>query len=397
MTHSEYRPARRVPRWIWVLALVSVLAIAGGMWRAVLNKNKKSEALAASMTSPAASLSIPPNEWLTVQPRAIPLGIAITGSLSAVDRAVIKARVAGELQALQVREGDSVVRHQIIAKVDATDAEARFRQAKLQADAAQAQVTIQQRQYDNNRALVAKGFISDTALATTSANLQAAQASHEAARAAQDAARKMLDDTVLRSPMDGQVARRMAHSGERVGVDAPIVEVVNLGGLELEAQLPANDTAQIQVGQSAQLQLRTSNGYVPQMLQAQVVRVNPSAFTSNRAVPVYLRVAPSSTTTLRPGMYVEGFIDTGVAHTLAVPLTSVHTDQPLPYVQTVIDNVVQHNTVQLSNRSVGGETPWVAVDGLTAGQVILTGNVGRVPAGTRVELQPQQSTAVAPI
>lgn len=79
---------------------------------------------------------------------------------------------------------------QVIARIDPTRSDARFRQAKLQADAAQARVAIEQRQYDNNRALVEKGFISSTALTTSSANLQAAQANYAAARAAQDGAQK---------------------------------------------------------------------------------------------------------------------------------------------------------------------------------------------------------------
>ncbi|OOH85230.1 hypothetical protein BMF29_07755 [Comamonas kerstersii] len=378
---------------MWLLAIISVIAIAAGVWRAVDGRSAKKEALEASTASAARTFSIPSQEWFTVQPRQMPLGIPITGSLSAMDSALVKARIPGELRDLQLREGDRVTRGQVIARVDATETEARFRQAKLQADAAQAQVTIAQRQYDNNRALVAKGFISDTALTASLSNLQAAQANHAAARAAQDAARKNLDDTVLRSPIDGQIASRMAQNGERVNVEAPIVEVVNLSALELEAQIPANDSAQVQIGQAASLQLRASNGQLPQSLQAKVVRINPSASSSNRAVPVYLQVLPAEGVTLRPGMYVEGFIQTGSLETLAVPLSAVHTDQPLPYVQTVRDGTVQHTTVSLGARSVGQDVTWVAVEGLQPEQIVLTGSAGRIPAGTRVELQPQSTPA----
>ena len=394
MTSFEKITARRIPRWMWILALVSTLAIAGGMWRALATKHAKSEALEASIAGPRTNLSISPTEWLTVREHTIPLGVSVTGSLSAVERATVKARVSGELREFQVREGDRVSRGQVLAKIDPTDADARYRQAKLQADAAQAQVAIQQRQYDNNRALVTKGFISDTALSTASANLQAAQANHAAARAAQDAARKTLDDTVIRSPIAGQVSRRMVQNGERVGPDAAIVEVVNLDTLELEAQLPANDTAHIQVGQSAQLQLRASTTQTPQKLNAQVVRMNPSALASNRAVPVYLRIETAPNVTLRPGMFVEGFIQTGTLKALSVPLTSVHTDQPLPYVQSVTGNKVQHSSVQLGPQSIGEAHPWVAVDGLANGMIVLTGSVGRIPVGTEVELQPQPATSV---
>ena len=372
---------------MWLLAVVSVVAIIWGMWRAIDTRSAKKEALNASTERAPASLSIPSTEWLEVQPRELPLGIAITGNLTAVDSAVIKARVPGELRDLQVREGDAVKQGQVIARVDATESEARFRQAKLQADAANAQVAIQQRQYDNNRALVDKGFISQTALATSVANLQAAQANYAAARAAQDGAKKNLDDTVLRSPIDGQVARRSVQNGERVNVEAPIVEVVNLSTLELQAQLPANDSAQVRIGQTAQLQLRASNGQPPQALQAEVVRINPSASEGNRAVPVYLRLESNADTALRPGMYVEGFIETGKVQALAVPLSAVRTDQPLPYVQTVLNGVVQHSNVKLGVQSVGEAQTWVAVEGLQPGHIALSGSVGGVPAGTRVELQ----------
>lgn len=396
MTHSPSTPSRRLPQWMWLLAVASVIAIIWGMWRALDNRSAKNEALEATAARPTATFSIPFEEWLTVQPRALPLGIPITGSLSAVNSAVIKARVPGELRDLQVREGDTVTQGQVIARVDATESEARFRQAKLQADASQAQVAIQQRQYDNNRALVDQGFISSTALATSSANLQAAQANYAAARAAQDGARKSLEDTVLRSPIAGQVARRMVQNGERVNIEAPIVEVVNLSALELEAQLPANDSAQVRIGQTAQLQLRASNGQTPQRLQAKVVRINPSASAGSRAVPVYLQLEANPAAQLRPGMYVEGFIETDNTQALAVPLSAVRTDQPVPYVQSVHDGVVQHTPVQLGAQSVGEAQTWVAVQGLQAGQLLLTGQTGGVPAGTRVQLLPTPAAANLP-
>lgn len=396
MPTPEPLTPRKFPKWMWLLAVISALAIIWGMWRAVDNRSAKKEALNVSTERATASLSIDSEEWLPVQERVLPLGIAITGNLTAVDSAVIKARVSGELRDLQVREGDAVTKGQVIARVDATESEARYRQAKLQADAAHAQVAIQQRQYDNNRKLVDRGFISDTALATSVANLQAAQANYAAARAAQDGAYKTLDDTQLRSPINGHIARRMVQNGERVNVEAPIVEVVNLSALELQAQLPANDSAQVQVGQTAQLQLRASNGQAPHMLQAQVVRINPSALEGNRAVPVYLRLQPSAQHALRPGMYVEGFIQTGEVRALAVPLSAVRTDQPLPYVQTVLNNVVQHSSVTLGAQSVGQTQTWVAVEGLQAGHIALTGAVGSVPAGTRVTLQAPAREAASP-
>ena len=86
-----------------------------------------------------------------------------------------------------------------------------------------------------------QGFISATALQTSEASLNAARATHQAALAAVELTRKALEDAVLKSPMDGQISQRLAQPGERVGVESRIVEVVDLGSLELEAPLPAGD------------------------------------------------------------------------------------------------------------------------------------------------------------
>ena len=386
MSAPSKKPSQR-RWWLWLLAAISTLALIWGMGRALDNRHAKQEALKESTQRPPSTLVIPASEWLTVEAKTLMLGLPITGSLSAVDSALVKVRVPGELRDLQVREGDTVTQGQVIARVDATEADARYRQAKLQADAAQAQVAINQRQYENNRALVDKGFISATALSTSQANLQAAQASYAAARAAQDGAQKSLDDTVLRSPIPGQVARRMAQNGERVNVEAPVVEIVNLSQLELEAQLPANDSAHVTVGQIAHLRLEGNTSMESEALQARVVRINPSASAGNRAVPVYLRLETRpADLTLRPGMFVQGSIEMGHVTTLAIPLNSIRTDQPLPYVQLVSEGKVLRQQVRIGSQSLHEGQMWVAVEGLREGMHILSGQVGGVPAGSAVQL-----------
>lgn len=392
------------PRRSWLLgALISLvlLALAVSAWRAVAAKRQQQQALQAQQQAPATVLQAAAGDWIALQTHTLALQVPVSGSLTAVDSAVVKSRVAGALQDFTLREGDSVRKGQVIARVDATDSEARYRQAKLQADAAQAQETIQLRQHQNNQALVDKQFISPTALATSEANLQAARANTAAARAAADAARKTLDDTVLRSPIDGQIARRFVPNGERVNAEAQVVEVVNLSALELQAPLPPQDSLRVQLGQAAQLTVE--GGDTP--FTAQVVRISPSAQSGSRAVPVYLRVTVPSGWQLRPGLFVQGHIATGTVHTLALPLDTVRNDQPQPYLQTVVNGAVAHQTVQLgpqaqptdteaapSNRSAA---QWVAVQGVTAGSAVLRGSMGPLPVGTPVQLQPRAAAPAA--
>ncbi len=214
--------------------------------------------------------------------------------------AFVKARVPGELQALTLREGDAVRAGQVVARVDPMEAQARLKQAQQQADAAKAQIDIAERQYNNNKALVDQGFISRSALDTSWSNLAAAQANHKAALAAVDVTRKSLDDTVLRAPISGVVAQRLAQPGERVAVDSRVIEIVDLARLELEATLSASDSIDVRVGQDARLQVEGS----PRTIPARVARINPSAQPGSRSVVAYLSLG--DTTGLRQGLFAQG-------------------------------------------------------------------------------------------
>ncbi|HWP13571.1 MAG TPA: efflux RND transporter periplasmic adaptor subunit, partial [Ramlibacter sp.] len=267
---------------------------------------------------------------------------------------------------------------QVIARVDSTEYASRVRQAQEQADAAKAQIDIAQRQWDNNKALVDKGFISKTALDTSWNNFAAAQANHKAALAAVEMARKTLEDTVLRAPISGVVAQRLAQPGERVAVEARVIEIVDLSRLELEAALSPGDSLDVRVGQEAALQIEGSNRPV----KAKVARINPSAQAGSRSVVAYLAIADASG--LRQGLFAQGTLGTGRISALTVPLSAVRTDKPAPYVQAVENNQVAHKPVELGTRGEVGKELMVAVKGLAAGTMVIQGNVGPLREGTAV-------------
>jgi RND family efflux transporter MFP subunit len=347
-------------RWIkWtVIALVLGLVAAGAM-RALSARKAQQDALAAQVGKPAqATVELLPGDLVQVRMVELAQSLALSGPVKAVNSAFVKARVPGELKGLVVREGDFVKTGDVIARIDATEYQARVKQAQQQAESARAQVDIAKRSSDNNRSLVDKGFISKTALDASMSTLAAAEANYRAALAGVDVAGKSLDDTVLRAPISGQIAQRLAQSGERIGVDARIVEIVDLSRLELEASLNAADSLQVQTGQTAQLSVEGAS----KALTARVVRINPSAVAGSRAVLVYLALEPSPG--LRQGLFAQGSLQTGVSRTLAIPLTSVRTDKPDPYVQLVDKGQVIHQSVTLGVRGELDGRAMVAVQGV---------------------------------
>lgn len=377
--------------WIKWTAIGLVIAIlAGGTVRTLSARKDKAAALEAQQTAQQTQVSIDlvSSDMMTATQRELPLNVAISGTVSAVDTATIKAKVAGELQGLKVREGDPVRAGQVLGQIDPTEPDARLRQARQQAQAAKAQVDIAQRTHDNNQALVAQGFISSTALNVSQANLASALATYAAAQSAADVSAKTVNDAVLRSPIDGFVSQRLAQSGERLGVDAHVLEVVNLSRLEMQAELTVGEAQQVKVGQTAQLRIQG----LAEPVAARVARINPSASVGSRAVVIYLAIAPGSA--LRHGLFAEGLLATGTVTTLAVPLSAVRTDKPQPYVQVVQGDVVQHVTVALGARSeVDGQT-LVGVTGLAQGATVLAGTVGVLREGTRVKMAAAAQGAV---
>ncbi len=378
--------------WKWLVAALVLVVLVLGAWRTITARRTQQVAeaqLAAQKAQPVVELAV--TDVVRVESRELQRGLPISGSLKAVNSAFVKARAAGELQGLTLREGDAVRAGQVVARIDPTEGQARLKQARDQADAARAQIDIAERQYANNKALVDQGFISRSALDTSANNLTAARATHQAALAAVDLARKGVEDTVLRAPIAGVVSQRLAQPGERVPVDGRVIEIVDLSRLELEATLSAADSVEVRVGHDATLQVEGRT----RPLAAKVVRINPSAQAGSRSVLAYLSL--SDTAGLRQGLFAQGTLAIGRTSALALPLSAVRTDKPAPYVQVVQDDKVAHVPVETGARGEADKDSWVAVTGLQAGAVVIRGHVGPLREGTQVKFtggpSPQPSPA----
>jgi RND family efflux transporter MFP subunit len=365
----------------WALPLLAVAALALGVVRALDKRGTQAEqaraAAQALQTTPVYQIAA--RDLITVRRLALQQTAAVSGALEAVQTVAIKARVAGELRDLNKREGDRVAANEVVARIDPTEPQARVRQAEQQAESALAQVRIARRTQDNNQALVKQGFISATALDTSQANLAAAEANHRAAMAALDIARKSLADTVLRSPIAGQVAARPVQNGERVGVDTRVLDVVDLSAFEMEAALSPADAARIAPGQHARLVVEG----LAEPVAATVARINPSVQAGSRSVLVYLRL--SAVPGMRQGLFARGEIVAGTIEAPVVPVSAIRNDRPEPYVQLLRDGTVKHVTlVPAPSGSVDG-VPHQAVPMLAEGDTVLAATAGAIRDGTRVE------------
>ena len=368
-----------------VVIAVILLALLAGIWRA-LSARRAQQQSASAIATTQTSIEIAQSDVLVVQERNLTQTLGVSGTVKALNYAVIKAKVAGELKEVTVREGDRVSAGLVLARIDPIEYQQRWNQLKEQAAAAKSQLEIAQRQWESNKALVDQGFISKVALDNSQASLQGAIASHRAAMAGADVARKALDDSVLVAPFAGVIAVRSAQPGERVGIDARVMELVDLSQLEIETPLTPSDSVDVRVGQTARIQIEDR----PQMVSAKVKRISPSAQAGSRSVMVYLSI--DSPEGLRHGLFAKGQIQLKTVQALSLPLSAIRTDRAKPYVQ-VVEKVgetqqVVHKTVELGLRGIDAQQPetdtWVAVTGVSPNSQVLIGQVGSLREGLLV-------------
>jgi RND family efflux transporter MFP subunit len=382
------------PRWI-VIGVV-VLALVGGIVRAVSNKRAQ-QAAAAAPAGTLTQIELANTDVMKAELRDITQGLAVSGTVKAVNYAVIKARVAGELKEVVAREGDAVKAGDVLARIDPTEYQRRWQQAAETAAAAKSQMEIAQRAWDSNKALVDQGFISKAAMDNSIASYQGAIASHKAAIAGADVARKALDDATLRAPFAGIVSGRAAQVGERVAIDAKIMELVDLSLLEVEVPLSPSESMDVRVGQIASLQIEDRQALVG----AKVKRISPSAQVGSRSVLIYLALDKAEG--LRHGLFAKGILGMDKSHVLAVPLSAVRTDRAQPYVQVVEQTgdqlQVAHKPVTLGVRGMDLTQPesetMVGVTGVAEGSTVLKGHVGALREGMAVKYTAAASAPTA--
>lgn len=306
--------------------------------------------------------------------------LPLTGTLRPLNEAVLKAKVAGEIQALTVREGDTVRAGQLIGRIDATEAQARLAEREAEVESARAQLGVAGKNRATQQALLERRFISQNAFDATLGNFDVAQARLKAAQASADVARKTLRDTVLAAPMDGIVSIRHAQPGERVAVDGRIVTIVDLHRLELAAQLPASEIGAVHAGQPVQFRVE---GFGERGFVGRVERINPSAAAGSRSIELYA-VIENPDGTLRGGLFAQGRLTVGrVADALVVPASAVREERGELYVFAIDNGRVVRRVVKLAGQA--DDLAQIA-SGLAPGTQVVRHNLGSLREGAEARL-----------
>ncbi len=397
---SSLSTDRRKRGWVKVtVAGLTAALIIGSLvaWRA--SSAKKEDKKPADKV-----FEFAPNDVANLGPRNMGLVIPVSGSVRPVLQAMVKSKVSGEVAQVHVREGERVAAGQVLVSVDAADLKARNDSQTAMVAESRAKLELARKNEQNNRQLLSKNFISQTAFDSVANGAEVAEANYKSALAQAAITERALADARIRAPFAGIVSKRVVNVGEKVTADAPVMHVVDLSRMELEAPVPVSDIPSVNVGQEIAF---TVDGFTGREFKGKVERINPAAEAGSRSISIFVTL-PNADGALKGGMFANGTLAAASRSAVnAVPAAAVITEGGQSFVFAVKDGKVERKPVIPGNRSSelglveireglepGAQVIAVKADGLKHGAtVIVRGPVSGTPATTAANAPTPTSAA----
>jgi membrane fusion protein, multidrug efflux system len=335
------RPAPRRRRFFKpALITLAVVVAAGSLIGLRATQAKKDDKKADAPVV----LEFTPSDIATVELIGLVRSIPFSGSLAPVVQTTVKAKVAGEINKLFVREGENVARGQVLAQIETIDLQSRLDSQDGALEEARARLSIAEKNRENAQQLLRQKFISQNAFDTMQSTYEASAASVRSADAQLRIARKAMDDAAVRAPFAGIVSRKMVNAGEKVGIDSPLFAIVDLGRMEIEAPTPASEIPSIKVGQPATFRV---DGFTGRAFDGRVERINPAAEQGSRAITLYISVT-NRDGVLKGGMFAKGEIQVDrTSPTTVIPAAAVRDEAGQTFVFTIEKGKIARRAVKV--------------------------------------------------
>jgi membrane fusion protein (multidrug efflux system) len=318
---------------------------------------------------------------IRVRPRPFAQTVAITGTLVSRASVTVKAETTGRVLRITKEEGDRVTEGEAVVFVDDSHEKIALRQAESAVVVSQVALERAKVLESHSRAewtraqnLLKSGGITDRdyrsaeiAMKDATSQIALCAAHIEQAQSQEEAAKKMLHDSVVRSPIGGEIQAKIAAEGAYVEPPTPVFSVVDNTQLEAEAMVAAANLRQIRVGQPVKFTVSTWPG---EEFAGSVVEINPAVQAETRSGKVRVRV-PNPASRLKAGMFMQGEIVTDARRKgILVPADAVYRDDrsaKSAYLFVIADGRAVRRSV-----TIGAEREALLeiVEGLTEGDVV---------------------------
>ncbi len=285
------------------------------------------------------------------------------GSLKSNESVVLRPETAGRISAIGFKDGAIVGKGTVLVTLDAAVQEAELQQAR-------ANLALAQTNFDRNQELVAKKFLSQQALDTSSANLKVQQAAVQLAEA-------KVGKTRVKAPFNGMLGLRNVSVGDYVKEGQDLINIEDIATLRMDFKLPESYLGRVSKGQAVEL---TSDALPGQSFKAVLDAVDPLVDQNGRAISARARLDNASGK-LRPGMFVRVRLLFGERKDVLMVPEQAIVPGAQPAVFKVVDGKAALAKIKIGVRRAAQVE---VVEGLVAGDVVVTAGQLKLREGAPV-------------
>lgn len=324
--------------------------------------------------------------------------ISLTGSLRAKEQVDVNSRIAGRLVQILVDTGQPVARGALLAVIEDDEIRQQLERSKAVLAVVDAQIAQRQAELNNAKVeldrriqLVESGVLSRNELDTLQMRYAVAQSQMELARALRrqsEAEERELairqSQTRITAPIAGIVSRRHVTVGAMLGSSNPIVSIVSVSPMVVDAQAAERDIARIKHGMSVTVTVDSLPG---EKFAGRIMRISPTLDPQTRNGMVEIEI-PNRKGALKGEMFARMNLDLGSSRdTLLIPRDALIYRGDQPGVYTIEEEKAKYIPLQTG---LTQEDKVEVLGGLKAGETVITRGSNMVKEGDRVRVMEER-------
>jgi RND family efflux transporter MFP subunit len=328
------------------------------------------------------------NDYVIARVERITTGPILSGNLSAVTEADVKAQIAGPLLDVNVLDGERVHKGQLLARIDPG---ALARQESAQAGAAAAarnNVALAQRELARQRTLYRDGIVAKATVDVAQQQVDAARSQLAQAQTQIAGTAVQASNATVESPIDGVVTKSLVSKGDVVTIGQSLFTIIDPAKMQLEASVPADNLGAIRPGTPIVFNVQGLDGKI---FSGRIARVNPAADPTTRQIEVFSEI-PNPGGVLASGLYAEGRVENMTRVGVVVPSAAIDHRMTTPSVTRVNSGHAEQVPVMLGLTDDKSDRVEIA-RGVNPGDILLVGSALLLAPGTPVELPAAAHTA----
>ena len=310
--------------------------------------------------------------------RDVPGQVVVTGTIRPDNEVDVSAKIGGRVAAVRVDVGDEVDEGQILLELEQTELRLQVRQAEAELASARASRANAEAEYERSRQMHDVGGSSSAQVDGARLQREATRAQEKQAEAQLALAQENLANARVRAPIAGVITRRTASRGQMIGAGEPLFHLQDASVVRFATAVDAGVFHRLKREGEVKVQVEA---FPERVFEGRVTRLSPQLDPATRRAAIEIEI-DNADASLLPNMFARGRVNLGVREGMhVVPYSSLHEQGGTQYVYVVDNGMLIRREVRAEHLD---RTETLILDGLEAGQTVVTSGGQRLRDGARV-------------